>query len=124
MVAIVTTPCAAPSGRGQGGDVGLGGLETSQDLLGVLGEAAARQGQDGGAAAAVDQTHTELALEGGELLRDRRRRERQGPCGRGDSTVLGHGEQHLQPPHVQHESHATSPRAQLLLALPALRWSS
>jgi len=84
-------PQHPPGGAGVVREVGLGRLEQGEPGPGLLGEALTGRGEHGSAAAAVDQRHVQLPLEGRELLRDRRSGERQRAGGSSDTPVLGDG---------------------------------
>ena len=71
------------------GQVRLGDLELRQHRLGVGDERARGVGQPDAAAVALEQRDPDLALERGELLRDRRRRERERLGGRRDRPAGG-----------------------------------
>ena len=62
-------PAAQP---GDGLELALGGVEAGEDRLGVGDERGAGVGQSHAARAALDELRAGLALESGDLLRDRR----------------------------------------------------
>ena len=80
---------AARDDAGEPGQVRLRDLELREHRLGVGDQRARRVGQPDAAAVALEQRDADLALERGELLRDRGRREREGLGGRRDRPAGG-----------------------------------
>ena len=81
----------------------LGAVEPREDPGRVAGQRVAGLGQLDRARAALDERHPDLALERGDVLADRRLRQRQ-RVGRGRERAAG-GDlgQHSQPAHVEHQ---------------------
>jgi len=86
---------------GGGGELGGRGFQLGEDRLGSRDEPPAGLGQPDAAALAVEQRDAGLALERGELLRDRGRREGERPRGGGDRPALRHLAQHAHAAHVE-----------------------
>ena len=95
-------PHGADDALGVGGDVGGRGLELREHDVGVADEHLGRAGQPHAAAVALDHRLADLALERGELLGDRGRREVQRVGGRGQRPLLGDLAQDAQAAGVDH----------------------
>ena len=87
---------------------GLGGLEPAEDHVGVLDEDLARLGQHDPAGTALQQPHAGLALERGDLLRDRRGRVGEHVGGGRQRTAAGDLAEHAQAANVQHRPKVTA----------------
>ena len=102
---------------GEPGQVRLRDLELREHGLGVGDERARGVGQPDAAAVALEQRDADLALERGELLRDRRRREREGLGGRRDRPAGGELSEDTQASDVEQG------KAQLTLASSDPTWT-
>jgi hypothetical protein len=87
------------------------GLEPAEDHVGMLDEHLARLGQHDAAGTALQQPYAGLALERGDLLRDRRGRVGEHVGGGRQRTAAGDFAEHAQAADVQHRLKVTARRA-------------
>ena len=101
------------------GQFGLGGVEAAEDLLGALGEQAARVGEPDPAAGSLHQLRARFRLQPGHVMADRRlsvvERLRRG----GHRTVPGDSDEHPEPGGIQH---ALNYRSNRILAAESSTW--
>jgi hypothetical protein len=84
------------------GELGLGGIQPSDDLLGSLGEQSAGLGEADPASDPLQQLGPGLRLQAGDVMADRRLGVVQRSGRGGDRAVPGDRDQHPEPGHIQH----------------------
>ena len=95
-------PQAAAAQAGDGLQLGLGVGQAGEDRVGVLDQRAAGVGQAHPARVALHEGRAGLALEGGDLLRDRRLGVGQRVGGGGERPARGDLSQHAHSPDIKH----------------------
>ena len=100
-------------------DLGLGQAQLGEDGLGVAQEHLARRRQRDPARVAHEQPRLELALEAGDLLGDRRLREREGGRGVGERAARGHLAEDGEQARVEHNATLSVAEANIIGIYPA-----
>ena len=89
--------------RPRGGQRGGGGFQGGENRLGVPHQGGAGRGEADPAADVFQQRHARLPLQGGELLRHRRRRVGVRLCHRGDRAQVGQIPEQAQAADIKHQ---------------------
>jgi hypothetical protein len=95
-------PDVAAAQAGDAGDFGFGVMDGGQDPAGVADQRQASLGEPGLPPGPPDEAGADLALEGGDLLGDRRLGVVHRLRRHGERAVAFHRLQHTEPLHVQH----------------------